>query len=68
MITKVKEAWNRCCHHVHTHEKGFAKLHNFTHLGYFSCVAVHGPYHWFAGVLLFMGLVMWLMHLGEFAE
>lgn len=50
-------------HHVHKHHKAYHALHKSTHLGYFGCVAFHGPYHLPAlalGVLLVIG---WVFHI-----
>jgi hypothetical protein len=62
---KIKLLWSRVQHCVHSHEKAFHRTHSVTHLSYFAMVATHSAYHWAAAALLILGIIGWVLHLGE---
>lgn len=65
IILQLRTIWCQWRNHVHHYERQFQHLNHLTHLSYFGMVMTHGPYHWAAGVLLFLGILGFLLHLGE---
>lgn len=63
-MNKIKNIWHAIQNYVHQHEKVFHHVHNLTHLGYFGMVATHGPYYYPAGILLVLGFVGYVLHIG----
>lgn len=64
-MKRLKLLWCDLCAHVRKYERQFHHLNHLTHLSYFGMVMTHGPYHWAAAILLFLGILGFLMHLGE---
>jgi hypothetical protein len=60
MVKKHIKKMEEFCHRHHIACK---RLHHGTHMAYFGLVAVHGPYHMAAFVLLVLGLLFWLVKL-----
>lgn len=64
-MVNLKQVWQTWTAHVHHYERQWHHLNHITHLSYFGMVMTHGPYHWAAGLLLVLGILGFLLHLGE---
>lgn len=49
--------------YMHKHHRAWHRCHEVTHLGYFACVALHGPYQIPALGLGAMLIIGWILHL-----
>ena len=68
----MRKIWHHICfkwkcleHYVHLHQKRYHQAHGFCHASYFSMVFLHGPYNVFAGAMLLLIIVGWLLHLED---